>query len=126
MVKIIRTLQYSNGKVEISTSLNEIYFVAERNREIIKTKGLPLSSCGNRQIVDGIIASLKEDAELGILQSDTTVVFSKGYRYIIGGTLVGCHILYGKEHSKYYKQAFLPYNYCQLSLMDFFKIFPEY
>lgn len=125
MVKIVRTLKYMNGSIEISTSLNEIYFVCVKGQKIMETKGLPLSSCGNRQIVDGIIVSLKDDAELGILQSDATVVFSKGFRYIIGGMLFGCHILYGKEHSRYYKQAFLPYNYAWLSLKDYYIIFPE-
>lgn len=125
LIKIVRTIKYSNGKIEVSTSLQGIHLVAFRSNKIVATKGLSFEMLGNQQILDTMIGYLKNDAQLMLKSDDSVLVMSGGRRYTIRGSDWGLAVMYRQEDSNHYQNLLLPYDYNRLSLQDYYLLFPE-
>lgn len=127
MIRILRELIYSNGKISVSNSLDNIEIIVTKDNKIVETRSLPLNMGNNKQMLDDIIQSMKSKNTLLHIDDDCTKVLSNSYRrYVVRGTDSCIHVLYSNDGSSYIKQAFLPYDYDELAFNDYIPLFGIY
>lgn len=127
MIRVLRELIYSNGKISVSNSWENIEIIVFKDDQIVETKSLPLSIGDNKEILDEIIQTMKGKNTLLYMDDDYTKVLSNSYkRYVIRGTDSYIHVLYSDDGSSFIKQAFLAYDYDKLSLKDYVTLFGLY
>lgn len=127
MIKVLREMKYSNGKISVTKKFEHVEIVVERDHNIVETKILPLSICDNKVVLDNIASSMKSSHTLLYIEDDCTMILSNSNkRYVIRGTGSCIHVLYQMDGSSYIKQVFLPYNYKDLSFQDYINLFGYY
>lgn len=124
MIKILRELKFSNGKISVTNRLENIEVMAVKDDKIVETKVLPMSICDNKVILDNIISSMKGSHTLLYIEDDrTSILTNTNKRYVIRGTGSAIHVFCSMNGSSYIKQTFLPYNYKDLSFNDYINLF---
>ena len=127
MIRVLRELIYSNGKISVSNSWENIEIIVSKDDKIVETKSFPLSVGDNKKILDDIIQSMKGKNTLLYMDDDYTKVLSNSSRrYVIRGTDSCIHVLYSNDGSSYIKQAFLAYDYDELTFNDYITLFGMY
>jgi len=124
MIKILHELKFSNGKISVTNTFNNIEIKVVKEEKIVETKELPISICENKLMLDNIVSSLKISHGLLFVEDDyVSILSASNKRYMIRGTGSAIHVNCSQEGSSYIKQVFLPYNYKDLSLNDYYGMF---
>ena len=124
MIKILHELKFSNGKISVRNTFENIEIRVVKEDQIVEIKTLPMSICENKVMLDNIVSSLKSSHGLLFVEDDyVSVLSATNKRYVIRGTGSAIHVNCSQDGSSYIKQGFLPYNYKDLSLNDYFTMF---
>ena len=124
MIKVVREIKYSNGKIAVTNRFDNIEIMVVKEDKIVEIKEMPLTIFENKVMLDNIMSSLKSSHGLMFVEDDyTTVLSASNKRYMIRGTGSAIHVNYSQDGSSFIKQMFLPYNYKDVSLNDYMNMF---
>ena len=124
MIKILHELRFSNGKISVTNTFENIEINVIKEDEIVETKMFPLSICENKSMLDNIVSSLKSSHSLLFIEDDYVSVLSvTNKRYVIRGAGSVIDVNCSQDGSNFIKQWFLPYDYKNLSLNDYYGLF---
>ena len=124
MIKILHEVKFSNGKISVTNTFENIEVKVVKDEQIIETKILPLNICENKVVLDNIVSSLKSSHGLLFIEDDYVSVLSvTNKRYTIRGSGSVIDVHCSQEGSKFIKQFFLSYNYNELSFNDYYTMF---
>jgi len=127
MIRVLREMIYSNGKISVANTLDNIEIIVVKDDEIVETKSLPLHMGENKRILDDLLQSMKGKNTLLYMDDDYIKVLSNSNRrYVIRGKDAYIHVLYSDDGSSYIKQVFLPYDYEKLAFNDYISLFGMY
>ena len=127
MIRVLREMIYSNGKISVANTLDNIEIIVVKDDEIVETKSLPLHMGENKRILDDLLQSMKGKNTLLYMDDDYIKVLSNSNRrYVIRGKDAYIHVLYSDVGSSYIKQVFLPYDYEKLAFNDYISLFGMY
>ena len=124
MIKLLHELKFSNGKISVRNTFENIEIRVVKEDIIVEVKRLPMNICENKVMLDNITSSLKASHGLLFVEDDfVSVLSATNKRYIIRGTGSAIHVNCSQDGSKFIKQMYLPYNYNDLSLNDYYAMF---
>lgn len=123
MVKVIKTVEYENGLIQMQNVFYNLAFSVIQERKIVSEKVIPAGSA-SCEAINLMFQALKSENNLLFFKDTKIQVFTDKNQYLIRPTEWGIQVLFGSIQSKHLKQMNLPVKYESLSMQDFISWFP--